>query len=149
RAERAESHAWHWRWRQRAQVDELRAILQRSRGKSRPSRPATSTRWFSRSPLRRGSHRAMPSCAISPRRFCPQDVRRNDQQAMTMRVLDTVLRGGQAVLQDGSIAETDIGIADGCIAAIAAPGTLSGQTAVDVKGLLVMPGAVDAHIHLG
>ena len=66
-----------------------------------------------------------------------------------MRVLDTVLSGGHAVLQDGSIAEADIGVAGGCIAAIAAPGTLSGETAVDVKGLVVMPGAVDAHIHLG
>lgn len=66
-----------------------------------------------------------------------------------MRVLDTVLRGGQAVLQDGAILEADIGIAGGRIAAIAAPGTLTGEALVDVKGLLVMPGVVDAHIHLG
>jgi dihydroorotase (multifunctional complex type) len=63
--------------------------------------------------------------------------------------LDTVLRGGQALLQDGAILEADIGIAGGRIAAIAAPGTLTGETPVDVKGLLVMPGVVDAHIHLG
>jgi dihydropyrimidinase len=66
-----------------------------------------------------------------------------------MRMLEMVLRGGQAVLQDGSIDEVDIGIAGGCIAAIAAPGTLSGETAIDLKGLLIMPGAIDAHIHLG
>jgi hypothetical protein len=67
---------------------------------------------------------------------------------MTMKVLDTVLRSGPAVLQDGSIVETGIGIAGGCIAALAAPGTLSAETAVDVKGLLVMPGP-STHIHLG
>ncbi len=66
-----------------------------------------------------------------------------------MKVLDTVLRGGQAVLQDGAILEIDIGVAGGRVAAIAAPGTLTGETPVDVKGLLVMPGVVDAHIHLG
>ena len=66
-----------------------------------------------------------------------------------MKVLDTVLKGGQAVLQDGTILEADIGIAGGRIAAIAAPGTLTGEIPVDVKGLLVMPGVVDAHIHLG
>ena len=68
---------------------------------------------------------------------------------MAGRVLDTVLRGGKAVLPDGAILEADIGIADGRIAAIAAPETLMGEAAVDVKGLVVMPGIVDAHIHLG
>ena len=43
---------------------------------------------------------------------------------MAGRVLDTVLRSGTAVLPDGSILEADIGIADGRIAALAAPGTL-------------------------
>jgi dihydroorotase (multifunctional complex type) len=66
-----------------------------------------------------------------------------------MRVLDTVLRGGRAILHDGAMLETDIGIAGGRIAAIAAPGTLRGETPVDVKGLLVMPGVIDAHVHLG
>jgi dihydropyrimidinase len=66
-----------------------------------------------------------------------------------MKAFDTVLRGGQAILPDGSIQEADIGIAAGRIAAIAAPATLTGEAPVDVKGLLVMPGIVDAHIHLG
>ena len=68
---------------------------------------------------------------------------------MTMPRLDWVLRGGQAILKDGDVLETDIGIAGGRIAAIAAPGTLTGTSVVDVKGLLVMPGVVDAHVHLG
>jgi imidazolonepropionase-like amidohydrolase len=68
---------------------------------------------------------------------------------MAGRVLDKVLRGGKAVLPDGAILEADIGIASGRIAAIAAPETLTAESAVDVKGLLIMPGIVDAHIHLG
>jgi dihydroorotase-like cyclic amidohydrolase len=67
---------------------------------------------------------------------------------MAGRVLDQVLRGGKAVLPDGAILEADIGIAGGRIAAIAAPETLMGEAAVDVKGLVVLPGIVDAHIHL-
>jgi dihydroorotase (multifunctional complex type) len=66
-----------------------------------------------------------------------------------MKMLDAVLRGGQAVLPDGAVQEADIGIAGSRIAAIAAPGTLAGETPIDIKGLLVMPGVVDAHIHLG
>lgn len=68
---------------------------------------------------------------------------------MPKSMLDTVLRGGTAVLPDGAILNADIGIAGGRIAAIAAPGTLTGEATVEVKGLLVMPGIVDAHIHLG
>ena len=68
---------------------------------------------------------------------------------MVARVLDTVLRGGKAVLPDGATVEADIGIAGGRIEAIAAPATLTGEAAADLKGLLVMPGVVDAHIHLG
>jgi dihydropyrimidinase len=68
---------------------------------------------------------------------------------VTVRVLDTVLRDAKAVLADGAIVEADIGIAGDHIAAIAAPGTLTGEAVVDLTGLLIMPGAVDAHIHLG
>ena len=70
-------------------------------------------------------------------------------QAMAVRVLDTVLRGAKAVLSDGTIVEADIGIAGDHIAAIAAPGALTGEAVVDLKGLLILPGVVDAHIHLG
>ena len=68
---------------------------------------------------------------------------------MAVRVLDTVLRGAKAVLSDGTIVEADIGIAGDHIAAIAAPGALTGEAVVDLKGLLILPGVVDAHIHLG
>jgi dihydropyrimidinase len=66
-----------------------------------------------------------------------------------VRALDTVLRGAKAVLSDGAIVEADIGIAGDHIGAISAPGTLTGEAQVDLKGLLIMPGVVDAHIHLG
>jgi dihydroorotase (multifunctional complex type) len=66
-----------------------------------------------------------------------------------MRELDTVLSGGRAVLADGAVVDADIGIAGGRIAAIAAPKTLAGEVVVGVKGLLVLPGVVDAHVHLG
>jgi dihydropyrimidinase len=68
---------------------------------------------------------------------------------MALRVHEMVLRGGKAVLPDGATVEADIAIAGGRIAAIAAPGAIAGETTVDLKGLLLMPGAVDAHIHLG
>lgn len=68
---------------------------------------------------------------------------------MMARVVDMVLRGGKAVLPDGATVEADIGITGGRIAAIAAPGALAGETTVDLRGLVVMPGVVDAHIHLG
>ena len=68
---------------------------------------------------------------------------------MAVRVLDTVLTGAKAVLSDGGVVEADIGIAGANIAAIAAPGTLTGAAVVSLKGLLIMPGVVDAHIHLG
>lgn len=68
---------------------------------------------------------------------------------MAARVLDTVLTGGKAMLPDGATVEADIGIAGGRIDAIAAPGALTGKATADLKGLLVMPGVIDAHIHLG
>jgi dihydropyrimidinase len=68
---------------------------------------------------------------------------------MVRRVFDMVLRGGRAVLPDGATVEADIGIAADRIAAIAAPGAVAAQTTVDLQGLLIMPGVVDAHIHLG
>jgi dihydroorotase (multifunctional complex type) len=68
---------------------------------------------------------------------------------VTVRVLDTVLKGAEAVLSDGAVVEADIGIAGDHIAAIAASGTLTGEAVVDLRGLLIMPGIVDAHVHLG
>lgn len=67
-----------------------------------------------------------------------------------MTRLETVLRGGHVVLGDGSVADLDIGIVGGKIGALASRNSLgdAGQV-VDINGLTVLPGVIDAHIHLG
>lgn len=64
-----------------------------------------------------------------------------------MARLGLAITGGTVVSGDGR-ARRDIGIADGRIVAIAAPGTLPpAETSVDASGLLVLPGIVDTHFH--
>lgn len=60
---------------------------------------------------------------------------------------DLVITGGTIVNHDASF-PGDVAIAGGSIAAIAAPGTLpiAGPT-IDAKGLHVLPGAIDVHVH--
>lgn len=57
-------------------------------------------------------------------------------------MFELVVRGGTI---DG--AATDIGITDGLIAELA-PELASATTEIDAAGLVVLPGAVDAHVHL-
>ena len=65
-------------------------------------------------------------------------------------MFDLTLRGGRVVLPGRGVAECDIAIRDGRIAALLAPGE-SAASAQEVKlgGLVVMPGVIDAHLHLG
>ena len=67
-----------------------------------------------------------------------------------MAEIDLRLAGGMALLPDVGLREADILIADGRIAAVTEPGG-GGAAAetVPVKGLIVLPGAIDAHVHLG
>lgn len=66
-----------------------------------------------------------------------------------MTAFDLVLRGGRAVLPGGE-ALCDIGIAEGRIAALLGPGAAARTAAeVDLRGLVLLPGAIDAHLHLG
>lgn len=60
---------------------------------------------------------------------------------------DTIVRRGRIVTEGGVFAG-DVGIRSGRIAAIAA-GALSGSTRqeIDADGLLVLPGAIDVHVH--
>ncbi|NNE88292.1 MAG: dihydroorotase family protein [Silicimonas sp.] len=62
---------------------------------------------------------------------------------------DLALRGGAALLPDVGLTDCDILISDGTIASIEVPG--GGDAAQDeaITGLTVLPGVVDAHIHLG
>jgi dihydroorotase-like cyclic amidohydrolase len=67
-----------------------------------------------------------------------------------MTKIDLRLAGGTVLLPDAGLTPADILIADGRIAAVTAPG--GGDTAAEtvaVTGLTVLPGAVDAHVHLG
>jgi dihydropyrimidinase len=62
---------------------------------------------------------------------------------------DLVVRGG--VLADDRVARPgDIAVADGRIAAVAAPGQIAASDAdelIDASGRLVLPGGIDAHVH--
>jgi len=62
--------------------------------------------------------------------------------------MDLVLKGGTIVGESGAY-EGDIGVKNGSIAAICAPGSgLEGKTTIDVTGKLVLPGAIDVHVHM-
>jgi dihydropyrimidinase len=58
---------------------------------------------------------------------------------------DLVIRNG-TVITPGHRAIADVGVRDGRIAEIG--GTLSGPEEIDADGLLVLPGGIDAHVHL-
>ena len=59
--------------------------------------------------------------------------------------LDLIIKGGKLVTA-GETVETDLGILNGRIAALGHD--LEGDALVDARGLLVLPGAVDPHVHL-
>ncbi|MBS7813504.1 dihydroorotase [Roseococcus pinisoli] len=60
---------------------------------------------------------------------------------------DLILRGGQAVLPWG-IEPLDIGVRDGRIAAMGALGKAEAAQVIDCTHLHVLPGLIDAHVHL-
>lgn len=62
--------------------------------------------------------------------------------------LELVLSGG-AVVTPAGVCEADVGIADGRIAALAAPHTLSGAERLNAAGLHIFPGVIDPHTHPG
>ena len=69
---------------------------------------------------------------------------------MTMTEFDLLVAGGTAVLPGMGLTACDIAVSGGKIAAILAPGTkVQAARVVDATGLVVMPGAIDAHLHLG
>lgn len=60
--------------------------------------------------------------------------------------LDIVIRNGQVVTAAGLMGRADIGIAGGIILQIG--GELEGRQEIDAAGKLVLPGGIDAHVHL-
>jgi dihydropyrimidinase len=63
-----------------------------------------------------------------------------------MAILDVVIRQGEIITAAGSIGRADLGISNGVIAQIG--GQLAGQVEIDASGRLVLPGGIDAHVHL-
>src|SRR5258708_9493970 len=62
-------------------------------------------------------------------------------------MLDLIVFGGTCVLPSGTML-ADIGVKDGRIAVVGAPGTLAdAERRVDATAKLVIPGGIDPHIH--
>jgi allantoinase len=61
---------------------------------------------------------------------------------------DVVVRDGTVVAPDADPVVGDVGILDGAIAALGPQLEGGAAEEIDARGLLVLPGAVDAHVHL-
>lgn len=62
--------------------------------------------------------------------------------------MDLALRGGTIVQESGTYAG-DIGVRDGKITAICEPESgMEAETVIDAGGRLVLPGAIDVHVHM-
>jgi dihydropyrimidinase len=67
-----------------------------------------------------------------------------------MNAFDVIVRGGDAILPERGRTRCDIAIRNGDIAAILAPGeSAAAADEVDAAGLVIFPGAIDVHLHLG
>ena len=64
-----------------------------------------------------------------------------------MSDLDLAIRGGTVVAPDG-VRRADVGVADGRIVAVAPELEGGAREEIDASGLHLLPGAVDAHVHL-
>lgn len=60
---------------------------------------------------------------------------------------DLIIRGGTVVLPWGEEA-TDLGVRAGRIATLGVPGSAEAAETIDARGLVVLPGLIDAHVHL-
>jgi len=67
-----------------------------------------------------------------------------------MSDFDLVVRNAEAILPAHGRTACDIAIRDGRIAAIVAPGeNLNARSELSARGLVIFPGAIDVHLHLG
>src|SRR5919201_2394304 len=60
---------------------------------------------------------------------------------------DLAIRGGRVVLND-AVGDVDVLVLDGTILRIVRPGEGDAADVIDARGLVVMPGVVDAHVHV-
>lgn len=60
-------------------------------------------------------------------------------------LFDLVVTGGTVVTSSGT-ATTDVGVVDGQVVQLG--GVMSGLEVIDARGMLVLPGGVDMHVHL-
>jgi len=63
-----------------------------------------------------------------------------------MTTFHIVIRNGEIVTAAGPVGRADIGITDGVIVQIG--GRLKGHQEMDAAGKLILPGGIDAHVHL-
>ncbi|WP_181781519.1 dihydroorotase [Pseudonocardia pini] len=67
-----------------------------------------------------------------------------------MERFDLIVEGGQVLLPGDGLTEAAVAVREGRIAALLPPGTTADATErLDATGRVVLPGAIDAHIHLG
>jgi allantoinase len=64
-----------------------------------------------------------------------------------MSEFDTLLRRGDFITGEGVLPATDIGVAEGRIAAIGPDLAGSAREEIDCAGLHIFPGVIDAHVH--
>ena len=63
-------------------------------------------------------------------------------------MFDLIVRGGTIVTSDG-LTRADIAIADGAVKAVADRGeALAAPAEIDAAGKFILPGLVDAHVHI-
>jgi len=63
---------------------------------------------------------------------------------------DLLILGGDAVLPGSGRTTCDIGVRDGRIAALlSSGGSATAERVIDARGLVILPGVIDAHLHLG
>lgn len=75
-----------------------------------------------------------------------KDLAKLIEVASGRRKADLVVKGGQILsVFTGVVFEGDVAVADGYIAGV---GEYEGEKALDAKGAVVLPGLVDAHMHL-
>ena len=60
---------------------------------------------------------------------------------------DLLIRNGTCVLPWGQEI-TSVGVRNGRIAALGVPSSATATTTIDAKGLHVLPGLIDPHVHL-